>query len=333
MTNRERVLASLAHEQPDKTPFNVGFTQRAREKMRLLYGDPEFDRRIGNCFTVLSATPEPVRQEASGEIWVDQFGVKWDRSVDKDIGVVANRLVTEANLERYVFPDADSFDYGHIRAATADRGDQFVVAVLGFSLFERAWTLTGMENLLTAMMCDPPFAHRLLDRILEYNLGVVRQACACGADAVQFGDDWGSQSGLIMGPAVWHEFIGPRVAQMYGAVKKAGKSVFIHSCGKVDELFPALIELGVDVFNPFQPEVIDVEKAKRAHGDRLCFFGGISTQRILPYATVEETREHVKRLLDIVGRGGGLFAAPAHDVPADAKPENVDAMLQVLQHQ
>ncbi|HUW60460.1 MAG TPA: uroporphyrinogen decarboxylase family protein, partial [Candidatus Bathyarchaeia archaeon] len=323
MTNRERVLASLCHEQPDKIPFNAGFTKRAHRNMAEFYGDPQFDRKIGNCFTVLDAAPEDAWRETPGDVWVDRFGVKWDRSVDKDIGMVVNQQVTATSVEQYAFPNfADSANYDHIRAVTSSRGDRYVVVVLGFSLFERAWTLAGMENLLMAMACDPPFAHRLLDRILEYNLEVIERVSACGVDAVQFGDDWGAQRGLIMGPDMWREYIGLRVARMYKAVKDAGRSVFIHSCGKVDELFPDLIEFGLDVFNPFQPEVIDVFDAKRKFGDRLCFFGGISTQRILPYATPQQTREHVKRLLDEVGRDGGLFAAPAHDIPPDAKPEN-----------
>jgi uroporphyrinogen decarboxylase len=136
-----------------------------------------------------------------------------------------------------------------------------------------------------------------------------------------------------MGYDLWKEFIEPRVRQQYKAVKDRGKYVVIHSCGKVDELFPDLIEAGLDVFNPFQPEVIDAFDAKKRYGGRLCFFGGISTQRTLPYATVDEVKEQIKRLIDGVGKDGGYFAAPAHAIPPDAKPENVAAMIEVLQNQ
>ena len=94
-----------------------------------------------------------------------------------------------------------------------------------------------------------------------------------------FGDDWGQQHGLIMGPALWREFIKPRIFQMYQAVKAGGKFVFIHSCGKVQQLFPELIECGLDVFNPLQPEVMDVAAIKRDFGAQLSFYGGISIQR------------------------------------------------------
>jgi len=89
----------------------------------------------------------------------------------------------------------------------------------------------------------------------------------------------------------------------------------------------------VDVFNPFQPEVMDVEEVKRRHGGGITFFGGISTQKTLPYGTVAEVKDEVRRLVDRVGRDGGYIAAPAHDVPKDAKPENVAAMIEVLKGQ
>jgi len=120
---------------------------------------------------------------------------------------------------------------------------------------------------------------------------------------------------------------------MCSVVKKKGKYVFIHCCGKVDEIFPDLIECGLDVFNPFQPEVIDVFSAKEKYGRSLSFYGGISTQRTLPFGAVSQVKEEVLRLIDKVGSNGGYIAAPAHDIPADAKPENIAAMIEILRSQ
>jgi uroporphyrinogen decarboxylase len=161
----------------------------------------------------------------------------------------------------------------------------------------------------------------------------VRTALSHDVDGMRFGDDWGQQRGLIMGPALWRKYILPRVAKLYGLVRARGKRVFIHSCGQIEELFPDLVAAGVDVFNPFQPEVMDVESVKARYGSDLTFFGGISTQKTLPYGTEAQTREETKRLIDRIGKGGGYIAAPAHDIPKDAKPENVAAMLEVLRSQ
>lgn len=334
MNNRERVIAVLNHKQPDKVPYNIGFTQKAHAKMVEFYKDPDFVSRLGNCFTFLSTAPKDSWKEVAPDIWKDQFGVHWNRTVDKDIGVVCNCLVTADNVNNYIFPDPDDQsryeDYNNVIESTPDG---FFAARIGFSLFERAWTLAGMENLLVAMINNKDFVNILLDRILEFNLKIIAKATSFPIDAMMFGDDWGEQRGLLMGPKLWREFIKPRIRQMYQAVKKKGKYVFIHSCGKVEEVFPDLIECRLDVFNPFQPEVIDVFEAKKKYGRLLSFYGGISTQRILPYGTVNQVRDEVKRLLDIVGRNGGYIAAPAHAIPGDAKPENIAAMIEVLDNQ
>jgi uroporphyrinogen decarboxylase len=297
-------------------------------------GDPDFASRLGNCLTSVGTEPADGWREIMPDIWEDQFGVRWNRAIDKDIGVVCNQVITAETLENHQFPDPDDPSrYSGYAEILDDKKDRFVVAALGFSLFERAWTMTGMETLLMAMVRDKWFAHRLFDRILAFNLRVIERACGHDIDAIQFGDDWGMQTGLIMGPDLWREFVKPRIRQMYGLVKSKGKYVFIHSCGKVDGVFGDLIECGLDVFNPFQPEVMDVYDVKRRYGDRLSFFGGISTQRTLPYGTVAQVEEEVRRLLEEVGREGGYIAAPAHGIPDGARPENVVAMIDVLQNQ
>jgi uroporphyrinogen decarboxylase len=334
VTNRERVLASLSHRQPDRVPYNITFTEPAREKMAAWYGDPGFESKLGNCLHVLKTEPAGAWREIRTGIWADQFGVEWDRSIDRDIGNVSNIRVTRENVRDFRLPDPDDpTRFSNHAQLIARTPDQFHVINLGFSLFERAWTLAGMETFLMAMIDNKEFAHALLERILEYNLRIIDKACALPIDAMMFGDDWGQQRGLIIGAVLWREFIGPRVRQMYAQVKSHGKRVFIHSCGKVDELFPDLIESGLDVFNPFQPEVIDVVDAKRRYGDRLSFYGGISTQKTLPYGSTADVKDEVRRLLDLIGKNGGYIAAPAHDVPRDAKPENIAAMIDTLQAQ
>ena len=334
MNNRQRILETLAHREPDKIPYQIHFTQAAKRKMAEHFGDPDFFAKLGNCLIKLNCEPEDGWREVRSNLWQDAFGVHWDRSVDKDIGVVCNRVVTPERLDDYAFPDPDDpTRYAGIQSAAGVDPDCFYVVKLGFSLFERAWTMTGMTQLLMAMATDPDFVHRLLDRILEFNLRIIDNACRYPIDALQFGDDWGQQTGLIMGLDRWREFIMPRFKKMCEAVHARKKFVFLHSCGKVDELFPDLIECGLDIFNPFQPEVMDVFEMKRRWGDRLTFNGGISTQQTLPHGTVEQVREEVRRLLEVVGQSGGYIASPAHDIPGDARPENVAAMIEELQNQ
>lgn len=330
MTNRERVLAALSHQQPDRVPYHIGFTRKAREAMEAA-GAEDWLAMIDNCFHGVCANPGPLEGWLGDTLWQDEFGVQWDRSVDSDIGVVCNRVLPERDLSDLTLPDPCDLrrweDFEDDIAAAEGRCVQFGI---GFSLFERAWTLRGMDTLFMDMIEAPEFVDDLLDTICDYNVALVERAVTDDIDVVHFGDDWGSQRGLLMGPALWERFFAPRLERMYGAARAAGKFVSIHSCGMVQEIFPRLIELGLDCFNPFQPEVMDPYEMKREFGDRLAFWGGVSTQRLLPRGTPEEVRTEVRRLLDEVGEGGGYICAPAHSIPGDAKPENIVAMIEVL---
>jgi len=335
MTNRERVGAALSHRQPDKVPYDVRFTCKAREAMARYLHDPAFSDKIGNCFSFLRPCAGGSQyRRVRGELWADEFGVLWDKSVDRDIGVVANRLVSLEEAGTFRLPDAgDPSRFESFAGEIAGDPEGFFVVSIGFSLFERAWTLCGMENLLAGMVVQKPAVHTLLDRITEFDLALIDRSCAYDIQMVRLGDDWGHQRGLLMGPQLWREFIKPRIGRLFERIRARGKRVMLHSCGKIDEILPDLIECGLDVFNPFQPEVMDVRAIKKRHGRQLSFYGGISTQRTLPFATVRQVKEEVKSLLEEIGKGGGYIASPAHDIPGDARPENVAAMLEVLQSQ
>ncbi len=334
MTNKERVCAALRHEQPDRTPYQIGFTQKAFAAMVQFYGGDGFVGMMDNAIHGVAANPGPRDLWLDDNTWQDEFGVRWDRSIDRDIGNVCNCVLPDRSFKNLEMPDPASADkFAGMEEQVTGGAGRFVQFGIGFSLFERAWTLRGMENLFTDMIEAPQFVDALLDSICDYNVALVKRAVEYEIDAVHFGDDWGSQRGLLMGPRLWERFIKPRLARMYGAAKEAGKFVTIHSCGMVQELFPQLIEIGLDCFNPFQPEVMDPYEMKARHGHELSFWGGVSTQKLLPYGTTDDVRREVKRLMAQVGKDGGYILAPAHSIPGDAKPENIMAMIETVNEQ
>ncbi len=335
MTHKERVTAALRHERPDKVPYHVGFTVPAREKMAEFYDDPDFVAKIGNHLTVVPVIRVEWGVRDADGYYTDEFGLRWNRQVDADIGVPEGTL-TRDTLEAFDWPDpkaAGRFD--RLETTLEQQPDQFVVMALDFSLFERAWGLVGLENFLLAMADDMPFVEAVLDRILQFNLALLDAGLSrCpGVDAVYFGDDFGSQQGVMMGSRRWRELLKPRLARQYARVHDHGKFVLIHSCGAVSDLFDDLVEIGVNCFNPFQPEVMDIHETKRAYRGRLAFWGGISIQRLLPYGSVDEVRTEVADILERIGREGGYIAAPSHDIPGDVPADNIAAMLDVLQNQ
>lgn len=330
MTNRERVLMALRHEQPDVVPYQLDLTDEVYCRLQKYFNDEFFYEKTGShlaqerneSFTTLSETK-----------FRDMFGVLWNREQEGDFGVVEDYILKDADFGDYVFQKPDEKLIREKCERLEKQKDKFRMYIIGFSLFERAWTLRSMPELLMDFMLNKEFAGELLDRIVEYNLAVVDIAAQYDIDCIFYGDDWGQQKGLIMGPALWREFIKPRLKRMYDRVKEKGMYVAQHSCGDISEVFPDLIELGLDIYNTFQPEIYDVAEMKRLYGDKITFYGGISTQRLLPNGTPEEVKNEMRRLMDILGRDGGYIAAPTHSMPNDIPTENILAFLKVVQNQ
>ena len=181
--------------------------------------------------------------------------------------------------------------------------ESFRVFQIGFSLYERAWDATGHGNADDGLLRQSPFSFTSCLRLLPTTTSRKwHHALAYDIDAIYFGDDWGQQCGLQMGPAIWREFIYPQLKRMYAVVRDAGKFVMIHSCGDVDELFDDLIDAGLDCFNPFQPEVMEVAELLPRYRGRLAFHGGLSTQKTLPFGSVDQVRAETWRMLELGGR-------------------------------
>ena len=335
MSKREVVRLVLDGKRPPYVPWNIGLTVEARQKLEQHFGRDGLEAGLQNHYLGLG-NAIGFFEELDDHRVQDVFGVVWDRSIDKDIGDVQGEVLPEPTLKGYTFPDpldARFFEDIPRRIAAAERdGDRFRVFQIGFSLYERAWTMRGWHNLMLDFSDNPRFVRELFNTIADYNIAQVNKALEYDIDAIYFGDDWGMQHGLQMGPAVWHEFIYPVLKRMYGTVRREDKYVMIHSCGDVDELFDDLVEIGLNCFNPFQPEVMDVAALIERYRGRLAFYGGMSTQRTLPYGSVQDVRDETERLLAL-GREGGYIFAPAHDVEGDVPLENMLAFLDVIQQQ
>ncbi len=332
MTKRELIRLVLEGKRPPYVPWSMGLTKEAREKLQQHYGCADLEVPLENHLLKLGRDIGLFVDLDDNRV-EDVFGVVWDRSIDKDIGNVQRCVLPEPTLAGYDFPDPlDRRFFDDVPRKIERFPDRFRVFQIGFSLYERAWTLRGLENLLMDFRDHPDFVHRLFSQIADYNVAQVREALKYDVDAVYFGDDWGQQHGLQMGPGTWKEFIYPVLRRMYAVVRDAGKLVMIHSCGDVDELFDDLIDIGLNCFNPFQPEVMDVYALLPEYRGRLAFHGGMSTQRTLPFGSVEDVRGETRRLLEL-GRDGGYILAPAHDVEGDVPLENMLAMIETLQRQ
>lgn len=331
MTRRERTLAAIRHEQPDRTPYTIEFTSAQLEQTCAAYGmEPaEFGQYLGNhCQKVGFNLGGEYRRPG---FFTDEFGVVWDRSgEDKDIGVPVTELVSPHD-DSYTYPEPDLEAMRQaVERALATRGDALLFGKIGTTYFERAWSLTGFQNMLMYLAMEPDFVRQVLDRLLEYNLKIIDAVIDYDIDGFYFGDDYGQQSGLLMSPQMWRSTFKDGWATMFERVKARGKLVALHSCGNISELLPDLIDIGLDIYQTVQPEVYDLEQLKRDVGDRLCFWGGISTQRDLPFDSPEVLRRKIDETKAVLGRSGGYIAGPTHRLPPDIPIDNVRTLIDAL---
>ena len=335
MTQKECVIHSLNHKETGIVPYHVDFTIQAFDRMVEHTRDPRFAQSFGTYLHSMQYWGWPTEIPEHRGFFTDAFDVTWNRSgVDKDIGVIDRPVIGEPDISLWRDPKLDETRLrAELQSILDTAGDRFAVAGIGFSMFERAWSLCGMENTLIYMLDEPAFVHDLLDMICEYNLRIIDIANEYPFDGFYFGDDWGQQRGLIMGPRLWREFIKPRMRRMYERAHKNNKYVIQHSCGDIHELFPDIIEIGLDCYQTFQPEIYDIARTKAEFGRDLTFWGGISTQRLLSRATPKEVKQETMRTMRIMGKGGGYIAAPTHAVSGDVPPENILAMMDVFVNQ
>lgn len=328
MTKREVVRQVFLGERPPYVPWSFGFTYEAKARLQQHFGMEDLEPVLQNHLLKLGSDIG-FFTDLGVNCVQDVFGVVWDRRVDRDIGIVKGCRLPEPTLRGYNFPDpVDSRFFADIPDRIRLYGDRFRVFQIGFSLYERAWTLRGITNLLMDFYDHPEFVRELLNQIADYNIAQIQEALKYDIDAVYFGDDWGQQRGLQMGPVLWRRFLKPVLARMYAVVHAADRFVMIHSCGDVDELFDDLIEIGVNCFNPFQPEVMDVTSLLFQYRGRWAFHGGLSTQKTLAYGSPEDVRREARRLIEL-GRPGSYLFAPAHDVEGDVPLANMLAFIEV----
>ena len=337
MNRRDTVFAALNHQATNPIPYHIEFTGQSLRNMARATGktESEVEAVVGSYLHYTQYWGWPTELPDRPEHFRDEFGVVWNRSgVDKDIGVVDKFLIPDIENCDYKFPQPDIPRLRRdIEGLLANRGDRFTFMGFGFCMFERCWSLMSMPNVLEAMITSPDELEALFDRICDYFLGLLDVALEYDIDGVYFGDDWGQQRGLIMGIKHWRRFIKPRMARLYARVKAKGKFVIQHSCGDNNETLPELIEIGLDCYQTFQPEIYNIDEIKKNYGGKLTFWGGVSTQRVLPIKKPKEVQEEIVRVVRALRAGGGLIIAPTHALPFDVPAENILAMMEVFQNQ
>ena len=218
-----------------------------------------------------------------------------------------------------------------VAAATA-KEDNFVVAYLGWGLFETGWGIRGFENIMMDIALNPAFYEELLDRVTEQFLAYIDFTCKSlpDADAIMFGDDWGHQRGVMAGPDRWRELFKPRYKRIYDAVHSRGMLTMSHCCGSVIDIMPDIIEIGLDVLESVQPEArgMNPYELKKQYGKDIAFWGCLGSQTTIPFGTPNEIKTEVERLKNEMAVGGGYILAPAKALQPGTPVENAAAVVE-----
>jgi uroporphyrinogen decarboxylase len=334
MTPREHVLAALAHRQPEAVPYTLGMEPAVAERVDAHYGGPEWRDRLTRYIVGVSAVDTDIREPLDEVRERDAYGGVW--RVDRRPWHLERPPLKEASFEGYAFPPPERFFRPEwrerARQTIAENPDAFILGHLGWGLFERSWNLRGFENLLMDIVTAPEFVEAVLDQLTELYLAFVDYTCALPIDGILFGDDWGDQRGVIIGPERWRRFLKPRWARIYEAVHAHGVAVLHHTCGSVVDIIPDCIEIGMDVLESVQPEArgMNPYELKRSFGDRIAFWGCLGSQSIIPFGTPEELTVEIRRLRSEMGRDGGYILAPAKELQPETPTENAVAIVEAF---
>lgn len=354
MKPRERVEMALNHEEPDRCPLQVSFTpefaRRLRADMNLEGRGSHNPHGGGNTYQIERALGEDMLLTSVGwansyyqdtEPYTDEWGVGWSiQPYETPFGVghyteiAGHPLADESALGSYEPPDPNRPE---LYTASEEmirnfKDDYWIVGVTVTTIFETAWALRGLTQMMVDMAVNPDLANRILDIPYQYHLTAAKKLVEMGVDMIWTGDDVGSQHQMLISPKMWRKYFKPRMANFIAELKAINPDVKVayHTDGNVYPIIPELIEIGLDVLNPIQPASMDPAEVKQRFGDELCFWGSMDVQHTLPFGSAEDVEAEVMQRLKTIGKGGGLILAPTHHVQLDTPLENFWAMVNTV---
>jgi uroporphyrinogen decarboxylase len=317
----------------DHLPYQTNFTGAMGRRLAEHFGISveQLPDRLGNHLMRLDVSHSRKRN-ADGSIEYDWWGAGWDTRTEGYWHAFAP-LADSLDLGGYAWPDPGATDLlkdAH-EAISKQGSDYFVVPNFGMCLFERAWSLRGFNALLMDMADRPEWVEELFDRIADIQVRLAQRFIAAGVDGGYFGDDYGAQRSMLFSPRTWRKLVKPRLARMFSPFTDAGLPVILHSDGDIKNILPDLVEIGLTTLNPVQPEVLDHAWMVREYGQKLSFYGGISTQSVMPQGDLELVRKATIECAHVLAPSGtGLVLGPSHRMQSDIPSASVDAMLEAF---
>ena len=345
MTKRENLLSVLAKKPYKEVPIDFGLSPGLVEVYKQKTGsDLDYMDYFGMPWRP-SFVPVPAVQgdfagyysyELKPGTHIDMWGVAHEPGSAAALHMTRmhhplKNADSVAVLDEYPFPVFDDSQLGMICESVQQLHTRGLASVgyLQMTIWETAWAIRSMEELIADIIDESPMAEKLLDIITDTAIARAKMYVSGGVDILYLGDDIGMQHTPMMSLEMYTTWLKPRLCKVISAARAINPDViiFYHSCGMIYPFIPHLIDAGVDVLHPVQPESMDFQRVYNEYSNKLSFCGTIGTQTTFPKGNPEEMREVVFRNLDIAHGGKGLFISPTHLVEPDVPWENVMAYV------
>jgi uroporphyrinogen decarboxylase len=333
MNSYERVMTAMKRQRPDRVPL-VEFVIDPKVYKALLPGaasQTDFEEHFDFDAVCCSASFEAVKRQADGS-YLDEWGVWYKPTSEVVAHPVKGPIRTMGDLQKYAPPDPDvPHRLGRLPELVAKYKNR--KAIIFHQRAALMWSayLMGIDELLMNFLAEPELAHRLMDVVLENQIKIARRAVKAGADIIVLGDDYADNRGPMFSPAVFEEFILPRLKRMVGVIHNEGAKVVKHTDGNIWKILDGIVSAGIDGLNPIEPAAqMDIGAVKAKYGRRICLIGNIDCSHLLTGGTREEVEAAVKECIAKAGAGGGLIISSSNSIHSSVNPENYLAMIHAV---
>ena len=335
---KDRVISQIKHQETELVPYRLAFeTEALMDNLDAFFGDRSWRTELDNHILYLDQPHPglaiPPTNPTYGHLWKDCFGGQWN--ITKHPSHIEIPPISIPDLSGFSFPEVKnciSPNWVEESCKTIKNNpDYFIVARLGFGLFERSWALRGFENALLDSSTEQAFYSDLINGIANFQSELLIFILEhIPVDGILFADDWGFQKGILIGAPRWRKYFKQHYQKLYKITHQAGRFTLNHVCGSVYEIIPDLIEIGLDVLESVQPEAKNMNPylLKREFGNDITFFGGIGSQSTIQFSTPDEIKNEVNQLLEEMPVGGGYILAPAKPIQPGTPIENAAALIE-----
>jgi uroporphyrinogen decarboxylase len=304
-------------------------------------GVPAYEMNIGYQPAGDPQPVNPIQVLTEDAAWLDEWGTEW-RHAEGGMGAitVAHPLQGWSELDDYLarrLPDPrlpGRMD-GALPALRLHGQNRYFIGMTHMALFERLHCLRGMQNTFADFYLFPAEVDRLLGALTDYMVEIIRRwGQLDGVDGMFMTDDWGTQAALMISPRMWRKFFAARYRRLCDEAHRWNLDVLFHSCGNVTAIIGDLIDAGVDVLDPLQPEAMDLAQVASEYGGRVGFCGGISDQEIVVF-TPAQVKDHVHRTIDTLGKafGNAYLVGPSNSLPPEIPIANLVALFEACHNQ